>query len=76
MAAAQTRARATCPATVRSGGRAGTVTAQSARSQTVREDMTLNQREAVWFQMTESAMRELDEKLEAAIKDNLKPFVR
>ena len=38
--------------------------------------MTLNEREAVWFQMTESAMRELDEKLEAAIKDKLQPFVR
>ena len=54
----------------------GYVTASANRSQTVAEDMTLNQREAVWFQMTESAMRELDEKLEAAIKDKLKPFVR
>jgi outer membrane lipopolysaccharide assembly protein LptE/RlpB len=54
----------------------GFVTAAVNRSQTVAEDMTLNEREAVWFQMTESAMRELDEKLEAAIKDKLKPFVR
>lgn len=54
----------------------GHVTATANRSQTVAEDMTLNQREAVWFQMTESAMRELDQKLEAAIKDKLKPFVR
>ena len=54
----------------------GYVTASANRSQTVAEDMTLNEREAVWFQMTESAMRELDEKLEAAIKDKLKPFVR
>jgi hypothetical protein len=38
--------------------------------------MTLNQREAVWFQMTESAMRELDGKLEAAIRDKLAVFVR
>jgi hypothetical protein len=54
----------------------GYVNASANRSQTVAEDMTLNEREAVWFQMTESAMRELDEKLEAAIKDKLKPFVR
>jgi hypothetical protein len=54
----------------------GYVIATATRSQTVAEDMTLNQREAVWFQMTESAMRELDKKLEAAIKDKLAPFVR
>ena len=54
----------------------GFVTASVNRSQTVAEDMSLNERETVWFQMTESAMRELDEKLEAAIKDKLQPFVR
>jgi hypothetical protein len=54
----------------------GYVTASVNRSQTVAEDMTLNEREAVWFQMTESAMRELDEKLEAEIRDKLAPFVR
>ena len=54
----------------------GQVTATASRSQTVAEDMTLNEREAVWFQMTESAMRELDKELEAAIKDKLAPFVR
>jgi len=54
----------------------GIATASASRSQTVAEDMTLNQREAVWFQMTESAMRELDHKLEAAIRDKLRVFVR
>jgi hypothetical protein len=54
----------------------GQVTAAVNRSQTVAEDMTLNQREAVWFQMTESAMRELDQKLEAAIREKLAAFVR
>ena len=54
----------------------GIATASASRSQTVAEDMTLNRREAVWFQMTESAMRELDGKLEAAIKDKLRVFVR
>lgn len=54
----------------------GEAQASASRSQTVAEDMTLNEREAVWFQMTESAMRELDKKLEAAIKDKLQPFVR
>ena len=55
---------------------AGLATAEAFRSQTVAENMTLNQREAVWFQMTESAMRELDGKLEAAIRDKLRVFVR
>ena len=54
----------------------GYVTASANRSQTVAEDMTLNEREAVWFQMTESAMRELDDKLEAAIRKDLSAFVR
>ncbi len=54
----------------------GTAQASASRSQTVAEDMTLNEREAVWFSMTESAMRELDQKLEAAIRDKLRVFVR
>jgi hypothetical protein len=54
----------------------GIATASASRSQTVAENTTLNQREAVWFQMTESAMRELDQKLEAAIRDKLRVFVR
>lgn len=54
----------------------GSAEASATRSQTVAENMTLNQREAIWFQMTESAMRELDQKLEAAIRDKLRVFVR
>ncbi len=54
----------------------GEAQASASRSQTVAEDMTLNEREAVWFEMTESAMRELDQKLEAAIRDKLRVFVR
>jgi hypothetical protein len=54
----------------------GQATAAVNRTQTVAEDMTLNQREAVWFQMTESAMRELDQKLETAIREKLTAFVR
>ena len=54
----------------------GEAQASASRSQTVAEDMTLNEREAVWFEMTESAMRELDQKLESAIRDKLRVFVR
>jgi hypothetical protein len=54
----------------------GNAMASATRSQTVPEDMTLNEREAVWFDMTESAMRELDQKLEIAIRDKLRVFVR
>lgn len=53
----------------------GKISAQVQRSQTVGEDMTLNEREAVWYQMTESAMNELDGKLETIIKDRLARFV-
>lgn len=54
----------------------GVATASANRSQTVAEDTTLNERETIWFQMTESAMRELDQKLEIAIRDKLRVFVR
>ncbi|MBL9033418.1 MAG: hypothetical protein JNN33_01570, partial [Rhodospirillaceae bacterium] len=54
----------------------GSAEASASASRTVLENMTLNQREAVWFDMTESAMRELDQKLEAAIRDKLRVFVR
>ncbi len=53
----------------------GEVRAEVKRSRTMAEDLTLNEREAAWFQMTEQAMRELDSTLAAAIRDKLAPFV-
>ncbi len=53
----------------------GVVTATARRSQSVAEDITLNDRERVWFAMTEALMRELDAQLEAGIRRHLARFV-
>lgn len=61
---------------VRSGGKAGAVTAQSARSQTVIEDMTLNQREGVLFNLLDATMKDVNAQMEKLIPQYLGGFVR
>ncbi len=61
---------------VRSGGKSGAVTAQAARSQTVREDMTLNQREGVLFNLLDITMKDMNAQLEKLIPHYLGGFVR
>jgi hypothetical protein len=61
---------------VRSGGKSGAVTAQAARSQTVREDMTLNQREGVLFNLLDVTMKDLNAQMEKLIPHYLGGFVR
>jgi hypothetical protein len=61
---------------VQSGGRSGALTAQAARSQTVREDITLNQREAVLFNLLDATMKDLNTKLEALIPQYVGGFLR
>ncbi len=46
------------------------------RSRTVPEDITLNERDQVWFEMTEALMRDLDAELELTIRRYLARFVR
>ena len=46
----------------------GTVTVEVVRSRTTAEDLSLNEREKVWFNMTEALMRDFDAELEKAIK--------
>ena len=41
----------------------GRANAVATRSQTVPEDITLNQRDEIWFEMTEALMRDLDDQL-------------
>lgn len=53
----------------------GSLTAKAERSRSVPEDITLNERERVWFQMTEDLMKELDGQLEQTIKSTFFPFV-
>jgi hypothetical protein len=61
---------------VRSGGKAGAVTAQAARSQTVREDMTLNQREGVLFTLLDVTMKDVNAQMEKVIPHYLGGFLR
>jgi hypothetical protein len=61
---------------VRSGGKSGAVTAKAARSQTVREDMTLNQREGVLFNLLDVTMKDLNAQMEKLIPHYLGGFVR
>lgn len=57
-------------------GRTGTVTAEATRSQTVAENMTLNQREVVLFNLLDQTMRDLNGQLEKLIPQYLSPFLR
>ena len=61
---------------VRSGGRSGTVTAQAARSQTVIEDMTLNQREGVLFNLLDVTMKDVNAQMEKLVPQYLGGFLR
>jgi len=61
---------------LRAGGKSGAVTAQAARSQTVREDMTLNQREGVLFKLLDVTMRDVNAQMEKVIPRYLGGFLR
>jgi hypothetical protein len=61
---------------VQRAGQSGALTAQAARSQTVGEDMTLNQREAVLFNLLDATMKDLNKKLEGLIPQYLGGFLR
>jgi hypothetical protein len=59
----------------RSTGRRVAVTTRAQRSRTVPEDITLNDREKVWFEMTEALMNDLNAALEREIYANFGDFV-
>ena len=61
---------------VQAGGKSGAITAQGARSQTVGEDMTLNQREAVLFGLLDLTMKDVNAQMEKLIPQYLGGFVR
>jgi hypothetical protein len=61
---------------LRSGGKSGAVTAQAARSQTVREDMTLNQREGVLFDLLDITMKDVNAQMEKLVPHYLGGFLR
>jgi hypothetical protein len=57
-------------------GKSGALTAQAARSQTVREDITLNQREAVLFNLLDATMKDLNKQLETLIPQYVGGFLK
>lgn len=57
-------------------GHSGTLSERVTRSQTVAEDLTLNQREVVLFNLLDSAMKDLNARLEQSIPQYLGPLLR
>lgn len=57
-------------------GKAGALTETVTRSQTVAEDLTLNQREVVLFNLLDSTMKDLNARLEQSIPQYLAPLIR
>lgn len=58
------------------GERAGIATALAKRGRTVSEDVSLNDRKQLWFEMTESLMNDLNREMENNIRVFLGDFVR
>jgi hypothetical protein len=58
------------------GARVGEVTAEAERSRTVPEDASVNDRQAMWFDLTDNLMRDLDATLEKNIGAYLKSYLR
>ena len=61
---------------VNASGKSGAVTAQAVRSQTVSEDMTLNQREGVLFNLLDVTMKDVNAQMEKLIPQYLGGFVQ
>jgi hypothetical protein len=52
------------------------VNASATRSHTVADDATLNDRERLWFDMTEGTMKDLNAQLEKSIPLYLQTYLR
>lgn len=57
------------------GARAGNATVKVSRRRSIPEDATLNERDRLWFSMTEAMMAELDAQLEKTIKTVFNEYV-
>lgn len=53
----------------------GEVSAEATRSRTVPENLTLNERDKIWFEMSEALINDLNAELEKAINQFLQPFL-
>lgn len=61
---------------VTAGGSKGLATAAAQRAKSVSEDITLNDREKMYFEQTEVLMQEFDAEMEKNIRAFLGPFLR
>jgi hypothetical protein len=59
----------------RARGQTAMVKSRAQRSRSVPEDITLNDREKVWFELTEALMNDLNASLERQIYDNFGNFL-
>ncbi len=57
------------------GNTLSTLNARTERSTTTAEDLSLREREEVWFKLTEEVMRDLDQQLEPTIRRVFFPYV-
>ncbi|TQV73341.1 hypothetical protein [Denitrobaculum tricleocarpae] len=57
------------------GNTLSTLNARTERSTTTAEDLSLREREEVWFKLTEDVMRDLDQQLEPTIRRVFFPYV-
>lgn len=57
-------------------GQSGSLTERVTRSQTVLEDITLNEREVILYNLLNAAMKDLDARLEQSIRQYLAPLIR
>ncbi len=53
----------------------GTASAEARRSVTVPEDISLSERERVWYKLTQDTMNDLNDQLEATIKSAFFPYI-
>ena len=53
-----------------------TASARVTRSRTVAEDTSLAQREQIWFEITETMMKDFDREIEIAIRQYMASFIR
>ena len=49
--------------------------AEVSRSRTVAENISLNDRDRVWFEITDEMIKDLDKELDVAIRNFLQPFL-
>lgn len=57
------------------GNTLSTLNARTERSTTTAEDISLREREKIWFKLTEDVMRDLDQQLEPTIRRVFFPYV-